>query len=45
MLTSSVVFKLGFSFGYDLSRMRASYPHLASLRGDEPSAMVRSHSV
>ena len=41
LLRSAEVYKLGFSFGYDLTRMKASYPHLASLRqrGD-PRAMV-----
>jgi hypothetical protein len=32
LLGSETVYKLGFSFGYDLTRMRASYPHLRSLR-------------
>jgi hypothetical protein len=32
LLFSDEVYKLGFSFGYDLTRMKASYPHLASLR-------------
>ena len=29
LLRSAEVYKLGFSFGYDLTRMKASYPHLA----------------
>jgi len=29
------VYKLGFGFQYDLARMRASYPHLSSLRSGE----------
>ena len=32
LFESEAVVKLGFSFGYDLSRMRVSYPHLAALR-------------
>ena len=41
LLFSDEVYKLGFSFGYDLTRMKASYPHLASLRQrSEPKAMV-----
>ena len=41
LLRSAEVYKLGFSFGYDLTRMKASYPHLASLREKgEPRAMV-----
>lgn len=40
MLRSEALYKLGFSFGYDLSRMRASYPHLASLRGSQPRSML-----
>ena len=40
LLSSETVYKLGFSFGYDLSRMRASYPHLPSLRELHPRALV-----
>ena len=40
MLQTRELYKLGFSFGYDLSRMRASYPHLASLRAGEPKSMI-----
>ena len=41
LLFSDEVYKLGFSLGYDLTRMKASYPHLASLRQrPEPKAMV-----
>ena len=41
LLTSEDVYKLGFSFGYDLTRMKASYPHLASLRNQsEPRQLV-----
>ena len=43
-LVSSLCFEMGqlvpLRLGYDLSRMRASYPHLTSLRGGEPKAMV-----
>ena len=38
-LLSATVYKR-FSFGYDLSRMRASYPHLPSLRELHPRALV-----
>ena len=44
LLGSERIYKLGFSFGYDLSRMRASYPHLRSLRvgagHPQPRAMI-----
>ena len=32
MLQSQRVYKLGFGFAYDLTRMKASYPHLRCLR-------------
>jgi hypothetical protein len=41
LLQSETVYKLGFSFGYDLTRLKASYPHLASLRtGGQPKGMI-----
>ena len=45
MLQAEELYKLGFSFGYDLSRMRASYPHLAALRAGEPKSMAGTSST